>query len=281
MNNLPSKKVLSVFVIVTSFVISIIIVFGKEKTSSAINYASNLVAGDKIRVSENKNWQNDLQKLNIINTATSSKDEKETTTDAISRTLISNYLSLKQSGTFDENSSKALVDQTIEYLDKTTDQETFISKLENVAEDNGRISIAEYGDNLGNILKINKPENVKNELEIITSALSQNNVSKIKELESIINTYEKTAKDLTTMKVPKTFVKAHLDIINGMFGMAKSLKESSAVFEDPFLGLSLIQEYQKSGLKMYGAIEAVKKYIKENNIVYKQGSGGYYLYYGI
>jgi hypothetical protein len=82
--------------LVTALVSSIIIAFGKEKSSTAINFASNLVAGDKIAVSENPDWQKELSQVATPIDVSNSTDSDQTVTDTVSTTFLSNYLALKQ-----------------------------------------------------------------------------------------------------------------------------------------------------------------------------------------
>jgi len=282
---MPSKKVLSIFILTTALVGAIIIAFGRDKSSTAINFASNLVAGEKLNIPENPNWQNELGEVSQNTEGVQAKEEvgaggEETATDTISKTLISNYLALKQNGSLNQESAQKLVDQTANLASQLGGEVTLETKL-NIISDGGKQTMIDYGENLGNILRNNKPQEVKNELEIISSAVSSRDPSKTEELNTIIAVYEKSAEDLIEMPVPQTFVKAHLDMVNGIIGMAIALKEMRTVFSDPIKSLSSMQLY-KEGLTIFiQAKQATNVFIIKNNIVYKQGSGGYYLLYGI
>ena len=81
--------------------------------------------------------------------------------------------------------------------------------------------------------------------------------------------------------MPQTFVKAHLDIINGIKGMVISLKEMKTIFDDPIRSLTSIQLYGDGITIFTQALKATVVFIVQNKIIYKQGSGGYYLLYGI
>ena len=280
---LPSKKVLSVIIVVAALVIAVIVAFGRDKASSAINYTSTLVAGDKISIPENQNWKGEVG--NITTGAEAPKEESgttgETLTDVVSRSLVSNYLALKQSGTLDSDSAQKLVEQTISYVSET-DQINQITQLNlNVIPDNGSQTMIAYGENLGSILKKDRPKEGKNELEILGTTINSGNQEKISELDSVIYTYEKIIRELIKMSVPKTFVKAHLDMTNGAIGIALSLREIKTVFSDPFRSLIAIQKYQESASVFVQAIRATSVFINKNNIIYEQGSGGYYLLYGL
>ncbi len=283
MIKLPSKKVLSVFILTVALIATIIIATGKGKSDEAINFASNLVAGDKVSVPENSGWQSELDAV-AENTGVTQTESGETgsktTTDTISQTLMSNYLALKQSGTLDQESAQKLIDQTLDYIDKTGGQVALVSELV-VISDNGKETMTNYGENLGNILKNNKPKETKNEIEIAANAITSKDQSKMEELDSIIAVYQKIANELAGMPVPRTFTKAHLDMVNGMNGIVLALKEMKGILNDPFKGLRAMQLYQESGNMFAQSREATILFIKQNNIIYKQGSGGYYLLYGL
>jgi hypothetical protein len=134
---------------------------------------------------------------------------------------------------------------------------------------------------LGNILKNNRPKELKNELQIINEAVSARDSTKINELDGIIMVYEKLSNDMQKMPVPKTFIKAHLDMLNGVIEMASALKEMKQVFADPIKSLTAIKTYQDGTIRFKSAKIATNKFILQNQIVYKQGSGGYYLLYNI
>lgn len=282
---LPSKKVLSVFIITAALVVAIIIAFGRDKSSTAINFASDLVAGDKLTIPENQNWQDEL--TNVVpstnQVATEDGDSSENgVTDTIATTLISNYLALKQNDSLTGESAQKLIDQTIEYVEKNSSQTAPVSESQlNIVADNGKTSISQYGENLGMIFKTNRPKDPKTTLDIITKAIQSNDPAKMAELDSIITTYEKITADLLKMPVPKTFVKAHLDVVNSIKNGTTAIKEMKSSLEDPFKALAAIQLYQKSVTTFVQVFQAINIFIVKNNIVYKQGSGGYYLLYGI
>ena len=279
---LPSKKVLSIFILTVALVVAVIITFGREKSSGVINSVNNLVAGEKISIPENPNWQNELGGVTTNTEPIQEEDTSttETATDVVSKTLMSNYLALKQSGTLDATSAQKLVDQTASLVGQLGSSVVLDTKL-NIIPDNGLQSITNYGENLGNILKNNKPTEIKNEIEIISTAVSSRDPSKINELDPIIVIYEKIASDFEKMPVPKTFVRAHLDMTNGVKGITVALKEMKSVFSDPIKSLAAMQLYQEGIIVFTQPLQASRAFIYQNKIIYKQGSGGYYLLYGI
>jgi hypothetical protein len=276
---MPSKKILGFLVITAGLVTSIIIVLGGEKSDVAISAVNNLVAGDEISIPENPDWQTEISKFSEQELLL--EEEGETVTDNISRNLMSNYISLRGNTGLDENSSQALVESTSEYIDTLNNKEINTSVSLNIHPDNGKITIIEYGERLGNVFKYNIPKNPINEVDLIKEAVSENDTQKIEGLSLAIETYRKIERDLLTMPVPKTFEKSHTDIVIGIRGIILGLEEISVVFTDSFRSLNGMKIYQESASLFIQAVKATSQYITNNNVSYKQDSGGYYLIHGI
>lgn len=277
MLKLPSKKVLSFLIITIAMVVAIIIAFGQDKSSKMIDLANNLVAGDKIKIAENPDWQTELQKISFSELSESSSST-ETVTDTVSRTLIANYLALKQSGNLNGESAQKLVDQTVDYLQKNSTPNK-ITRL-NIIEDDGLSSMANYGHNLGEIAKKKTMTQMSEDFKLILQTI-QNEAAEEAALNETILSYKEIIVDLQTMPVPKTFAKAHLDIINGVNGMTSALEELKQSSRDPFRGLAALQIYQQNMTLVYQAIVAIANFLKQNGLSYEQNSGGYYLMHGI
>ena len=279
---LPSRKILSLFILVFGIVASILITYNNNGATTIKNGVGNLVAGDKISIPDNPDWESEFKALsnNLNPIELASSTDTETYTDSISKSLMLNYLTLKNQGDLSQSSAQELVDTTINYIDSLGS-----NKLESVSlrivPDNGKISLLEYGDKLGNILKVNKPKELENELKIIEAAVTTKDVAKLNDLDNVVITYEKIASEMAVMSVPKIFVKAHTDMVNGLRVMALGVKEMKAVFEDPFRGLAGMQTYQEGGRVFIEAYQATVLFMLQNKVNYKQGTGGYYLYYGI
>lgn len=270
-------------ILAAALVVAAILAFGGEKASSAINYASSLTSGNKIAIPENPNWQNELSGA-IIDTETQPNlnegGTEETITNTVSRSLISNYLALKQSGVLDEESAQKLVDQTSDYVTSSGTTSVSAPRL-NIIPDNGKQTVSDYGERLGMIFKTNRPSEEGNEIAILEQSLASSDGEKLKEIQRPIDFYEKVAEELIKMPVPQTFVKAHTDTVAGIKTVAAGLRESKEILNDPVRGLVGLQTYRQGGELALRAIQASVLFIKQSGIDYKQGSGGYYLLYGL
>src|SRR3989344_1445384 len=287
MSMVPSKKVLSFFVLSAAATFSVITVFGNEKTNtnSGANLANTLTPGEKISLPQNPNWQNDFDTISssyTTNTQSQAEQtpEEQTTTDAVATSLLSNYLVLKQNGLLNQSSAQKLVDQSVNFVDQLEENTPWKITVR-TTPDNGAQSLTLYGENLGAIFKRNMPTERLNELEIVTNAINQENQSEIEELAVIIGVYENIYTDLAGTEVPSNLLKPHVEMLKGMSEIVSSLDKMMRILSDPLVGLQAIKTYQEGGLQFATASQAIRNFLLQNNIVYEQGSGGYYFLYGI
>lgn len=282
---MPSKKVLSVFVLTASLTLFVILVFGKKSDSGLVGNPDSLRAGNMITIPSNSNWQEDLNLLSSKNIDLAQADSipnRNTATEALTINLMSNYLTLKQGDALTEQSALNLVDESLGFIETVIPQNKSYSRNDlNIVKDNGLQSIKQYGENLGLILKTNRPTTAKNELEIISKTIETNNPAKINELDPIIFTYQNLTQMILKMPVPETFVLAHIDILNGLNSTTISLKESKRVLVDPIVGMTSLKLYNEGLTNFATAMSATVEFIKSNKVNYEQGSGGYFLLHGI
>lgn len=279
---LPSKKVLSFFIITVGLVTSIIIALGRDKASTAINYAGNIVAGNKVTLPENPEWQNDLVLTNdtILEEQPLATSTQDTLTDTVSKTVLGNYLLLKQNGTLNQQSAETLVDQSIGIIN--SQQDSIAKPVLNITSDNSLGAIEAYGDKLGTIFKINLPSNPETDFgPFIQGAIQEGNPEKLAELQVSIDLHNQVADELTSMLVPKMFADAHTNMIIGIRTSALGLEKIKTLMGDPLLGFVGLQMFQNGKETLYRSVSSVILSINQSGVVYKQGTGGYYLTHGI
>lgn len=267
-------------VLTIALVASIIIVFGKEKSGQAINFANNLVAGEKFNIPENDSWQTEVNQVAKPIDVPELEAEEQTVTDTVSTTILSNYLALKQNDALTQESAQELIDQASDYIKQNTPTKTQLADLKIV--ESSKESIATYGETLGEMLRRNKPKNFIDEISVIEKIVGgTNNKSINNELEIVIKNYQSLATEIKKMPVPKILAKTNLEMISGLEGITYGLEEIKKISNDPLLGLEGIKVYKLGGNLFIQALKTATEFIKQSNIDYKQGSGGYYLFYGI
>ena len=116
----------------------------------------------KVSIPENPNWQNEL---GGVTTNTEPIQEEDTSTTETATDVVSKNFNVKLSRSeterdIDATSAQKLVDQTASLVGQLGSSVVLDTKL-NIIPDNGLQSITNYGENLGNILKNNKPTEIK------------------------------------------------------------------------------------------------------------------------
>lgn len=278
---MPSKKVLSVFIISLSIVIFIILIFKKEELIKVVDFGNSLVSGESLTIPQNPDWQNQISSLEIqnknLNTTNSTSDNL---TDTTTVSLMSNYLALKESGLLTEDSALRLIDETLNFIGTSGQSKTNSGFNLKIVSTTG-ISVFQYGENLGLILKNNNPINLRNGLAITSEAIESKDPQLVKDLSIVINESESLISKIREMDVPSIFEKNHRGMLEGLILISESLRDLQKVFTDPVVALNSLDRYV-SGVNMFTSSGmGIFTFIKDSGIIYEQGSGGYFLLYGI
>lgn len=285
-SKLPSRKIISMLVVTVALVISIVIVAGERKSKQTIGSLGNIVSGSKVTIPERNSWQDELDtvsdnaQVNIVENKVAEEDTQTSYTDKVSETLISNYLVLKQNNQVSVASAQNLVDQTQELVEKE-DFKTFRRSQLSLLPDSDTKQMQEYGEVLGSFIKANKKNGFTNELSVLQEAMVGGNIKELSKLEGVAKTYEKMSYNLMMMGVPLRFADAHLDMANSLRRVSFALLDMASIEKDPVLGLEGMKRYQEGAITFINAMRSTAEYLMSKGITYKQGSGGYYLFYGI
>lgn len=287
---MPSRKIISVFIICSALVISIILSFGKKSTTIAIRELGEgglLSKGPGLdtKIPENQNWQADLSPFTLKSSEVNALVASSTTnlTDKVSQSLMANYLSLRESGNLNNTSADMLINQALEFTEASSVSTSKYSTANIlVSPDNSQAAISAYGSELGRIFKINKSAQNRNEMRLFYEIIQSGNKSRISELKDIASTYKQTAEAIRSIRVPSDYISLHLDMLNNLNEIGNSVDEMAVIFDDPMRSIRGVGGYQSSFISFAGVIDKIRlKILKESKVVYKQGESGYYLYYGI
>lgn len=286
-SNLPSKNILSLLIVVCALVFSIVIISGKGKSTEKIESLGNIVSGEKITIPQRSGWQDELDTIGdntqatlLQETETEEDTSEKTYTDKVSETLLSNYLVLKQNGQISTPLAQDLVNQTQDFIESDTFK-TFRRSQLTLLPDGDTKQMQEYGEVLGLFIKANKQNGFINELSVLQEAMVGGDMKKLSNLATVAKTYEKMSYNLMMMGVPVKFADAHLDMANSLKRVSVALADMANMEKDPILGLEGMKKYQDGAITFINAMRSTAEYLKSKNITYKQGSGGYYLFYGI
>lgn len=282
---MPSRKIISVFIVAVASVASIILVFGNKNAKSAIT-GSLVSEGPEVKIPENKNWLSDLSPLalNPEEISILAASSSQNLTEEVSQSLMANYLSLRQSGNLNDTSAQNLINQALDFTESSFSnaKKTYTSADIVVSLDNSQAAVRMYGAELGNAFKINKPAQTKNEILLFSEILKSQDKSRVSELKEIAGIYRKFAATLKNIRAPSSYAAMHLEILNSIDEIAGSIDDMAIIFDDPLRSMRGIGDYQGGYAEFAAAVSKIRlKILKEDKVIYKQGESGYYLYYGI
>ncbi len=83
----------------------------------------------------------------------------------------------------------------------------------------------------------------KNVLEVVNTALKDNNPDELSKLKDYINMYNNVTKDILSVKTPPNLAQTQLDIINAYSEIDDSIKNMQLIFTDPVVGLAGVIRY--------------------------------------
>ncbi len=276
---MPSKKVISIFIISAALVVSIIIIFQPSAPKNNLTKnAGSLTSGPQTQL--NPNWEKDLNNLSSLPVDAQEASSSETLTDKFSRSFMANYLALKQSGSYNSNTAAELVQKSATFLEPN---QTSAYSLKDIVinADNSKTAVEKYGNDLGHALKINRPKELKNEITVFGTMMRDKDKNKVLELQNIAAVYQNTAVSLGKITVPSNFADNHLKMLNALTSLANSVSDMSQGLTDPLKALQAMVLYKKNIEVIIKLRKDVGASILKAGANYKQGSDGYFFFFGI
>jgi hypothetical protein len=276
---MPSRKIISILILASALVTGIILASGKNSTQSNREQVVALKTPEvKLSAQNVGDWKKDLSVLPASNNISTTSNE--TLTDQVGQSLVANYLALKQQGTLDSDSAQTLIDQTEKFIDNAS-QSKYTSANIVISNDNSAAAIKTYGSAVGSALKINTPSQPKNEGAIFVEMIKNKDADLAEDLRDIARVYGNIAGSLLKIPVPSSLSSMHLKTINSLQGLAESVDTMSRAQEDPLKSLQGINLYSTSHASFVESLSEIKMGINRKGVIYKQGEGGYYLFFGI
>jgi hypothetical protein len=203
---------------------------------------------------------NDVEAYNIDTFWPEDGDTPDTpynATEAMSRSLITDYINLASSGQADEATLKRLVDQ---YVDTVPDLNTAptISKADLHLVEDSRVNFQNY-DRITTEIQTEQQASIMANYSDDTSrgVLTDQTIASIAKMG---DAYEKAAIELRDMEVPKSLSVPHLKLVNNYFATAAGMRAVALTNEDTmtaFAGMVAVNSRIKEEPKILNEILAL------------------------
>lgn len=219
----------------------------------------------------------------IKNIFDNSAPNSSNSTENLSQEFFSEYLSAQQSGTQMSDADKETLIGNL--LAKEVSSASVFKKYEssdlNILTDGSQSTIRSYGNAFGEIIITNATTDLENELSVLETAITNQDRTKLNDLDLIISRYKIVIEKSLKIGVPPTAVVLHLNFINAISGLADSITKMKSVIDDPLVSLKGLSIYSESDDALSKSIADFASYFKENGIVFNSNEYGYTFRTGI
>ena len=203
----------------------------------------------------------------IVTDATSTKKHTEDTlTGDVAKDLLADVIEHELRGPFGTSKEMILYKASSKIAEAATDTLYTESALTTTA-DTSVESLRAYGNNVAAIMAADLiPEGTREELDIITDAVENEDPAVLEELTPIIGAY-KTGRDIMlTMTVPTTMTKEHLNILNAYNALMIDTQGMYKAFDDPLYAMARLKRYHDDVLGLHNAIVILYRTLHESGV---------------
>ena len=202
----------------------------------------------------------------------------DTETDIISKKLFAEYINLKQSGNFNEESVAAVANNLVaeELNNKKVIQYYFPKDIKTFPSDN-KVLLKSYGNSFALIRTKYQKQYLENPLVKEGETANLVDPEFLKGLIRVSEVYKNMAVELSRIAAPKDLFQTHMEILNNYMASSDGLKELSLLSSDPVMGMIGTQRHMEAEGKEKTLLNELAKYLFENKIIYSANEPGYSL----
>lgn len=229
--------------------------------------------GEEVRIGRNPSIKgpNDRARESSVTTTTVRYYDDNpalSTTDVVSRDLLSAYLSMKQSGTYTDG---ALEDLTEQMIAKTGSRaKPIVStygpgdvKIETIESAE---AYRTYANTLGTLFLQFRNDDAESEISLFTRMLERGDSSVQPQMEAIEASYFNISKALIAIRAPYSIAKDHLDLANAYDALGQAVGKLRDFQKDPVANVEALASHKLSLDKAFSSIMAIQKVLKEKAV---------------
>lgn len=213
---------------------------------------------------------NDSLSLSASRTAAETSSEKPLSlTEQIGREFLTNYLTFKKSGErVDSYTQEDLISAMINGLKTQEFENIYALKDLSLNPKADQKAIEEYATGLEKIFEKNFNPLKENELKILQSAV-EFGVEKPEVLEKLKPyelAYKNSAREMLKINAPASYAQTHLNFINSLTKIEKSVVAFQQLFNDPAQAIQGLKWYQEEEKQMIENFEELRKNLLADGI---------------
>lgn len=220
----------------------------------------------------------DALKKDSASDVSGSQYADDTETDTISKKLFAEYINLKQSGNFNENTINDTANRLVEeQLNNKKVTLYYSAKDIKTFPSENKALLKAYGNSLSSIRAKYVKLYLQNPLIKEGEVVDLVNPDFLKRLVRISDNFKNMAKEMSRLAVPKDLLNTHIEILNNYMANSDGLKEMSKMGTDPVMAMVGVQRQTEAEANEKPLFSIVAKNIFQNGVVYSQDESGYNL----
>ncbi len=294
---LPSPKLVRSFLYIIAFSLFIYCMFHLRDIAGIFTFQKNhdfqptetkdLLAkdtdGDEIPDWEEALWGTDPKKVDSNGNGISDTDEIEkrkkelspdgtsseelNETDTFSRELLSTIVALKQEGSLNSATLNSLATNLTNNLEeqRLLPDDYKQNDIEIVAK--SKTNAQKYGTQTRDLIINSIQAGAGTEINIISTALNDDDDQNIASVRGIAELYKKLAGDLANVPVPSDIAVAHLRLVNDYSKLSTALTSLTEIFDNPVVSVVGLSQYRTYADDINSTITTIDKLLANNGIV--------------
>ena len=270
---LPSKKFISVILVVVVFTLMFFVVKGiiylfKNTSLSSLIPANKIVVGDLIQKDSNNNgipdWEEYLWGLDPTkngpenkefilakkkelspNSDSSALDDSKSITDneMLSREFFATIVSLQQTGNIDDSSLQSVSDAIGQQIKATPLPDIYTKNMMTIIPDSKKANMNYSVAFMGLIAK-HANDDIGSELSLVSQGVANNDQAALDSAETVAVAYKSFGSELIKIPVPNSLYSLGLDIANNYEKTGESIDGLSKTVADPLTGMKSLINYK-------------------------------------
>lgn len=199
-----------------------------------------------------------------------------TETDIISKKLFAEYINLKQTGNFNEESVLAVANNLVaEQIQNKKAVQYYFSKDIKTFPSDDKILLKLYGDSFASIKKKYEKQYLDNPLVKKGETANLIDPAFLQGLVRASDIYKNMTLELSKIAVPKDLADTHMEILNNYMASSDGLKELSVLSTDPVMGMIGMQRHTEATIKEKDLLVTVAENLFGKGIIFSEDEDGY------
>lgn len=213
-----------------------------------------------------------LDGLAVLASTTTNQYEDDplvSTTDVLSRDMLSAYLAMKQSGTYSQSALDDLVTQLMEKSENRSPVSITLATSSDITviSSETRESYMTYANTLGLIFAQFRDDAAESELLTLTRSIEKKDPSLLAPLKGFEASYRTIAKLLLATPVPRELASEHLVLANSYITLAESLIHLREFSTDPAAHIGGLGLYTQALANMNTVLPQIRTSLVKKEVV--------------